>query len=285
MVEVVRTKQMEWQNGLDVIATMEPAWRDNLGPAELVNACYAGFNQKQLTIDPVTTARGDLQRLDPGYADLTDAYHDSVEEAFFLAGDCTLSGDQVYYAGDYFWRPPGFIHAASTVEGFDVLIFVEGENEREESHAASRVIRPTELAGTNGITADLEKAVGPRGWVRVRSQDLPWLDGHLYAKHQGDLSGFDLDHLEVKVLSHNHKKGGQSVLMRLAPGHRQTFAGHHSEKFVAFVVTGSVNVGDEVIEDYSWLELPAGEDHPALSSPDGATLFVKISGFLDFTAT
>ena len=81
-VDVVRTRQAGWENGRAVIARMEPAWRESLGPADTLDEAYAKYNQKALVVDPETSFRGDLVRIDAGYADLTDAYHDSVEECY-----------------------------------------------------------------------------------------------------------------------------------------------------------------------------------------------------------
>ncbi len=87
---IVDTESLKWDNGLDVIKTMAPEFRDNLGPADAVAKAYVKFNQKTLRIDPKTTRRGDLIRLEPGYSDVTHAYHDSVEECLVLEGDCFL---------------------------------------------------------------------------------------------------------------------------------------------------------------------------------------------------
>lgn len=281
-MDIVRTDDMPWENGLDVIASMEPAWRDNLGPAEKLADCYAKYNQKRLVSHPDTSYRGDLVYLEAGYTDLTDAYHDSVEECLYLTGDCTLSGEGDFAGGDYFWRPPGFIHAATSKEGFTALLFVEGENPKEGSGRASRVIRPSELAGTNGIHDDLERAVGPRGRVRVRTRDLPWIAGSVWGRYQGELAGFGLDKVEVKVLSHNAASGGQTILLRLAPGYAQHGSGRHTEEFGCFVISGGLRIGDEVVGANTWVSTGPGEAHPAWSSPDGATLFCKIPGSLDF---
>lgn len=283
-MNIVRTRQEPWENGRDVIAGMEPAWRENLGPAEGLDACYAKYNQKPLVRHPATTYRGDLVHLEAGYADLTDAYHDSVEECFYLTGDNTLSGEGSFVGGDYFWRPPGFIHAATSEQGFTALLFVEGESEAEASGRASRVIRPTELAGTNDLHDDLERAVGPRGWVRARTGYLPWLPGPAWATAEGDLSHFDLEHVEVKVLSRNAVSGGQSILLRLAPGYAQRTAGRHTKEIGCFVLSGELTMGDEVLDDYCWLSLDPGEVHAPWSSPAGATLFCKVPGFLDFVS-
>ena len=67
---------------------------------------------RSLWLDPATSRRIDHVRTEPGYRDLCEAYHDSVEEALFLGGDATLVAEGDFQAGDYFWRPPGWVHAA-----------------------------------------------------------------------------------------------------------------------------------------------------------------------------
>jgi hypothetical protein len=282
VLDIVRTDALPWQNGLDVVGAMTPAFRENLGPSHLLEQTYAKYNQKTLTKDTATTYRGDLVYLEAGYADLTNAYHDSVEECFFLSGDCTLTGEQLFTGGDYFWRPPGFIHAASTVGGFVGLLFLEGESEREASGPASRVIRPVELAGTQGLRDDPDTAVGPRGWVRVRSRDLPWLQGRVYERLQGsDLSELDLARLSVRLLSSNPTSGGHSALFRLDPGYRQPLMIRHTERMGCFVVSGSIDIGAQHLSANSWVQFAPGEAHEAFASLTGALLFVKVAGFLD----
>lgn len=281
-MRIVRTRSQAWENGRDVIAAMEPAWRANLGPADRLDDTYGKHSQITLYRDARTTQRGDLVRLDPGYADLTDAYHGTVEECLFLTGDCTLSGEGTFHGGDYFWRPPGFIHAATSQEGFTALLMVEGESAAEASGPASRVIMPGELAGTNALHDDLEQAVGPRGWVRLSTRFLPWVPGPAWARDEGGLAGFGTEQVQVKVLSRNAVHGGQSILLRLLPGYAQAFAGSHAAGIGAFVLSGSLRAGPEVIEEYSWVSAGPGEVHEPWSSPAGATLFCKIPGFLDF---
>ena len=86
---------------------------------------------KLLFSDPATTKRGERIHLTPGYTDLTPSYHDSVEECLFLEGGCFLHGEGQFKKGDYFWRPPGWVHWAESKNGFDALLFQEGVSEAE----------------------------------------------------------------------------------------------------------------------------------------------------------
>ena len=70
-----------------------------------------------------------------------------MEEALFLGGDATLSAEGDFQAGDYFWRPPGWVHAARSGQGFECVLMMEGETPAEGSGRVSRVIRPDEDAG------------------------------------------------------------------------------------------------------------------------------------------
>ena len=283
-MDIKHTAELPWENGLDVVNAMTPAFRDNLGPAELIPATYVKYKQKTLTIDPETTYRGDLIHLEAGYADLTDAYHDSVEECFCLDGDNNLTGDGDYVGGDYFWRPPGIVHSASTRGGFKGLLFLEGRSEGDHSDYASRRIRPSEEAGQCVTEPDWERAMGSRGWVRLSTRNVPWIAGPDWARTQGDTTLLDVEHLSVKVLSHNYATGAQSILVRLDAGYRQTGPLLLSARLGAFVLTGSVTVGGEKLVTESWIETAAGEEQPGWVSEEGATLFAKLTGFADATA-
>jgi hypothetical protein len=282
-MDIKHTAELPWENGLDVVNAMTPEFRDNLGPSELIEETYAKYEQKTLTIDPETTYRGDLIHLQAGYADLTDAYHDSVEECLYLDGDNHLTGDGDHVGGDYFWRPPGIVHSASTRDGFRALLFLEGKSEGDHSDYASRRIRPSDEVGQCVTEPDWDKAMRGRGWVRVATKDLPWVAGQDWARTQGDTSLLDVEHLEVKVLSHNYATGAQSLLVRLSPGYGQSGPLRMSERIGAFVLEGSVVVGDETLVAESWIQVEAGEDQPGWTSADGATLFCKITGFVDAT--
>ena len=97
---------MEWENGLDGVRSFSPEFRANLGPIELVEEVYAKYHQKTLRVDPDTTRRMDLISLAGGYRDVTNAYHDSVEECLGMDGELDLDGEGHFRAGDYFWRAP-----------------------------------------------------------------------------------------------------------------------------------------------------------------------------------
>ena len=283
-MDIKHTAELPWESGLDVIAAMTPEFRDHLGPADQLAATYAKYTQKTLTIDPETTFRGDLIHLEPGYADLTDAYHDSVEECFYLSGDNNLTGDGDYAGGYYFWRPPGIVHSASTREGFRGLLFLEGKSEGDRSDYASRRIRPAEEAGQCVTEPDWEKAMGTRGWVRVDSRNLPWIDGVHWARTQGDTELLDVEHLQVKVLSQNYATGAQSILIRLLPGYRQADRIALDSRLCAFVLDGSFTAGEHTLVAESWIQTEPGEEQPGWSSEGGATMFAKLTGFLGASA-
>jgi hypothetical protein len=273
---------MEWENGLDVVNAMVPAFRENLGPAELVPETYKKYWQKALYHDPATTRRIDLIRLEAGYADLTDAYHDSVEECLFIEGDCRLTGEGDFAGGDYFWRPPGWIHSASTRDGFLALLSLEGRS--EESGPASRNIRPAELAGTNGIYSpeQHDAAIGPRGWIRrLETHLVAWQPGAAFARTEDDLSAFDLEHFSAKVLSRNPVSGAQSLLLRLHPGFRAP-AGSFAADQQLFVLVGALTVGDQVLDNGCYFYRPGGSFEGPVASDSGAMLFFKSDGRLSY---
>ncbi len=283
-MEIRHTAEMEWENGLDVVNAMTPEFRDHLGPADQIPETYVKYEQKTLTIDPETTFRGDLINLRPGYADLTDAYHDSVEECFYLSGDNHLTGDGDYEGGHYFWRPPGIVHSDSTREGFSGLLFLEGKSEGDHSDYASRRIRPLEEAGQCVTEPDWDTAMGSRGWVRLNTRNVPWVEGVHWARTQGDTALLDIEHLQVKVLSHNYATGAQSIMIRLEPGYRQQGPLALDSRFYGFVLSGSFTVGDETLSEGSFLQTEAGEATAGWASAEGATMFAKLTGFLGATS-
>ena len=280
---IVDTESMEWENGLDVVNKMAPEFRDNLGAANEVTKMYVKYNQKTLLTDPETTRRGDLIRLDPGYSDVTHAYHDSVEECFILNGECYLLGEGPLLKGEYFWRPPGWVHSAKTEGGFVGLLFLEGMSERDGSGPVSRRIRPPEDLGSNPLYPNQEKAMGPRGWVRrLDTSLLPWQRGPVFARPEGTFDGYDLDNISFKILSKNPSTGAQSLLVRLDPGYCQEEPGLHSATQQFFVISGSLSIGDRRVGRGGYAYRRARSVQPPVTSVEGAVLFMKVDGWLDF---
>lgn len=273
---------LPWHNGLDVVRGMAPEFRENLGPAELVKDLFARYDQKTLLLDPHTTRRIDLVRVQPGYRDLTNAYHDSVEECLVLTGRLHLDGEGTFVAGDYFWRPAGWIHAASTEDGFTAVLMFQGDDPDEASGPTSRRIRPDNEAGRNGLhNDDLDRALGPRGWIRRQPTGLlAWLPGTEWsASRHRQLAGWTLQRVEVRVLSENIRSGGQSLLLRLrsgALGLKTILDG----ALDLYVLDGAIDVGNEQLTSGYFLHVPAGGTLAAISSQDGATLLVKSSRWI-----
>ena len=279
----VNTSDIPWVDGIDVIRSFTRAFREQLGPADEVEDVYRRYHQKTLRHETGSKRRLDLIRIDAGYRDLTNSYHDSVEECLVLEGSLSLDGEGEFEAGDYFWRPPGWVHAAGTDPGFVALLGFEGDNEGEGSRATSRNIRPDEEAGTNALHPhDIENAVGPRGWVRrLQTGNLQWLPGPLFARTQQPLDGMDLDRLQVKILSHNPWTGGQTLLIRLMPGYHQRGRGSHSSSWEHYVTEGECRLGDEVHTVGCYLMRRSGRIEPPMVSQGGAVLYVKVDGWLD----
>ena len=282
-LHVVDTESMEWENGLDSIANMAPEFRANLGPAEKLEETFTKYNMKLLFNDPTTTRRCERIHLDPGYADLTPSFHDSVEECLFLEGSCYIHGEGEFKKGDYFWRPPGWVHWVETTQGFDAVLFHEGVNETEKSGQSSRRVRPDEQCGTNQLHLDHNTAIGPRGWVKQLDTNLvPWQRGPVFARSEESLRGYDLDHISFKVLSKNPVAGSQSLLAKLDKGYQQEGAGHHSAAQHLFVIAGSLTLGGRTITKGGYIYREAGSVHPPMGSNEGAELFIKTGGWLDF---
>lgn len=279
---LVDSTTLPWENGLDYLRTLAPAFRDNLGPADAVEANFRVYRQKSLYLDPESTRRFDLVRLDPGYRDLTHCCHDSVEEGFVLAGEALLDGEGAHGAGDYFWRPPGWIHHAASPRGVELLLGFEGRS--GESGPVTRTVCAAGAAGGNALfPAGDPRALGTRGRLRrIESHHLPWQAGFDYARGEGALDGFDLEHCAMRVLSRDARGGGQTLLLRLAPGYRQHGPGSHRAWLQGFVLEGRVMLGDRPLGVGTFMHRPAGAVEAPLSSDTGALLYVKSGGFLAF---
>lgn len=280
----VDSAALAWENGLDYLRTLAPAFRDNLGPADEVEENFRHYWQKNLYLDPDTTRRIDLVRLDPGYRDLTHCCHDSVEEGFVLDGEALLDGEGAHGPGDYFWRPPGWIHHAQSPRGVAMLLGFEGRS--DESGPVTRAVCAPGAAGTNALfPAGDERALGTRGRLRrIESHHLPWQDGASYARGEGELAAFDLAHCAMRVLSRNARTGQQTLLLRLAPGYRQAGPGRHAAWLQLFVLSGAAKLGERALPEGAFMHRPAGAVEAPLASDGGALLYVKSGGFLDFRA-
>lgn len=271
-----------WQNGLDVVRAMAPEFRENLGPADLVEDLFARYEQRTLLLDGTTTRRIDHIRVLPGYRDLTNSFHDSVEECLVLDGSLHLDGEGDFVAGDYFWRPAGWVHAASTEEGFAALLMFQGDDPGEASGPTSRRIRPDEEAGSNQLHPDDEDlALGPRGWVRCQPTGLlAWSPGvHWSASRRDQLATWDLPRISIRVLSENVRTGGQTLLARLAPGATAPATGVTGELDL-FVLEGSLVVSERRLGPHGFLHVADGSDTPPLRTEDGATVLLKTSRWI-----
>jgi hypothetical protein len=97
------------------------------------------------------------------------------------------------------------------------------------------------------------------------------------------LDGFDVAHLSLRVLSRNPTTGQQTVLWRLAPGYRQSAAGAHAVWCQMFVLDGGVQWGGEEMGRGVFVHRPAGTVELAMASHQGALIYAKVDGWLDFT--
>ncbi|MEV0592761.1 hypothetical protein [Nonomuraea cavernae] len=271
-VTIVDGPALPWVNGRAVYDSMEPAFRDNLGDPDRVLDLFSRYWMRSLWLDPATSRRIDHVRTEPGYRDLCEAYHDSVEEALFLGGDATLSAEGDFQAGDYFWRPPGWVHAAASDQGFECVLMMEGEAPAEDSGRVSRVIRPDEDAGHNPL-AGAADPIGPRGYVRRReSRFMVWRD---HDDSVTRLTTPDGPALTSKTLSDNAATGSASVLVQVPPTWTGTVAATDRERFL-ILTEGSLTAGDATLEPCSLVHIPAGAPGPSIGSAGGATLLVKV---------
>ena len=280
---VVDGAQMPWRNGLDVIESFAPEWRANLGSAEAVTDAYRLFNTKVLYESAETGRRFELVRCEAGYEDQTTAFHDTVEECFCVTGGVILEGEGSMGAGAYFWRPPGFVHRAVTPEGFTALLMCEGVSPEDGSGPVTRRIRDASEAGTNALEADMERAVGPRGFVRhIDSALLPWIPGTAFERGQASLEGYDRERVAFKVLSGNAVTGAQTLLIRLLPGYQQAGRHSHSGAQQLYVLEGELQWNDRALGAGTFIHRPAGTPEPPVASDRGALMFAKLDSWLDY---
>lgn len=273
-------EDVPWINGLEVLKTMAPAFRDNLGPAEGVHGLMSKYNIRVLYQDPATTRRIDHVQADPGYKDLTCAAHDSVEECLVLSGSVTLDGEGSFGPGDYFWRPPGFVHCAESEEGFEALLMMEGISPEDGSGPVSRVVRPHEIAGENIIHPDDEEAIGPRGWVlRQPVGLLPWGPVPDECWKEAAQAG-----LQAKTLSRNVVNGAGTWLVRAQEVARIESDTSDRERFFV-VLSGEVSTEDpsgqespRALASMTLVHVPAGSPTPAMHLAPASSVFVKAGG-------
>ncbi|WBB98920.1 MULTISPECIES: hypothetical protein [unclassified Solwaraspora] len=284
-VTIVDAGNVPWVNGEQVYDSMEPAFRDNFGgDPDQVRELLSRYWMRSLWLDRDTTRRIDHIRAVAGYRDLSEAYHDSVEEAYFLDGVVDLSAEGRLIAGDYFWRPPGWVHKASSDEGFTAILCMEGAVATEGSDRVTRVVCPDDQAGVraraNGAAGAADD-VGPRGYLRrVESRQLPWAP--LTARWSGvdaevvGLPSPDTGPTPVgRPLSRNVVTGACSALVRLPAGYTGTPQPVDRERFLV-TTTGTLTVAGQPLTACSLIHLPAGATPPPIVADTDVELFVKI---------
>ncbi len=273
---LVDGREIAWVNGRDAFSTMAPAFRDNLGDPARVDDLLSKYWLRALWIDPETTRRIDHVRTDPGYADLSEAYHGSVEEALFLSGGATLTAEGEMRPGDYFWRPPGWVHSASSATGFECLLMMEGDEPTEGSGPVSRVVCSDESAGTPALTSEggAGDRSGPRGYVRrLTTRFLPSED---HDDGQTRLLGPGAALFTSRVLSRNVQTASASVLVTVPRGWASQVPAVDRERFLV-VVDGSLVVDGREVTACSLVRIAPGSPGPDLHCPGGAELLVKVS--------
>jgi hypothetical protein len=277
-VTVVDTTGMDWIKGADLLADMDPGFRANLGPSDEVSAVFECYLVKPLLKEDATGRRVDLCQFLPGYRDVTACFHDSAEEGYVIDGELALAGEGDFASGDYFWRPPGWVHGAvGTSMGATALICFEGDRPSDGSGPNSREIRPYSEAGANGAYADDHAvAIGPRGRIaHLSSRWLPWQSAALWPGLSADArTAWNADNVSVRTLGMNVVNGASSSLWRIAPGYAQPEALTARDTLMFFVLEGSVTFNGVERGAGTFVYQPAGAELGAVAS-SGATLFVK----------
>lgn len=296
-VTIIDSTTLPWVNGQDVYDSMEPAFRDNFGgDPDQVRDLLSRYWMRSLWRDPASTRRIDHVRARPGYRDLSEAYHDSVEEAYFLGGTVELSAEGRLVGGDYFWRPPGWVHRAWSDEGFESILCMEGDIASEHSGRVSRVVCPDHQAGAQARD-DADGGTGPRGYLRrVESRFVPWTpidapwsgldatvlglpvgsDGAPPPAASGDAPPPGSGAVPLgKPLSRNVDTGAGSALVRLPAGWTAAPAPVPRERFLV-TTQGDLVVAGATLTPCSLLHVPAGAHAPTLTAVTDVELFVKV---------
>jgi len=274
---VVRGDRIAWVRGLDTVEGMPDGYTGNLGPEAELADTYSRWEQKTLLDDPETTRRIDLVRLLPGFTDPGPAYHDSVEECLVLEGGCEIDGEGAVEAGDYFWRPPGWVHAARAPAGFLGLLMQEGISAGDASGPATRRVRPPEDLGRNALFNDPERSIGPRGWIRrLPTSLMPWIPATAIAPGEEWIRNLDHPSLSLKILSTNWTTGARSLLARFQPGYRDPAPHRLGRRLIAYVVSGTVTVDAASAAAGDLVDIQADSFPLTLSSPHGAEVFIKL---------
>ncbi|GGM54908.1 hypothetical protein GCM10011608_44760 [Micromonospora sonchi] len=271
---VVDGSSLPWVNGRSVWESMEPAFRENIGSSqEAALDLLSRYHMRNLWLDPETSRRIDHIRTDAGYRDLSEAYHDSVEEAYFMGGEVDLTAEGRFVAGDYFWRPPGWVHSAASPVGFEAILMMEGEDADEGSDRVSRVVRPDEEAGRQARAGDVG-TVGPRGYVRrAETRFMVWRPHDDSVTRLGGSGP-----LRSKVLSENVDTRSASVLVRsVAADWVARPETVDRERFI-INVSGAVVVDGRTLAQPSLVRIPAGAGGPQIAVASETELLVKVGG-------
>lgn len=269
-MRILDGSDVAWTSGTEVIASMAPEWRENLGDPEVVDAAYRLYRQKNFLREP-TTRRFDVISCGPGYSDATAAYHDTVEESLIIAGTCILDGEGVFEAGDYFWRPPGWVHRSHSDVGFTALLSLEGSHAPEGSSGASRVVSGQETVG--------ERADGHLGTDGGRDRVINLATGDV------ERQPFDTVPLpwsvesagssQVRVLSAHTGTGASTLILDLPDGTALQGRPLESLWTQAYVLSGALDLDGRRLADGGYLEVAAGETSCEVIAAGSVQLFVK----------
>lgn len=269
--QLVDAAALPWLTGRDVFASMAPAFRDNLDPhgdPGRVEELLGRYHVRVLWLDPVTTRRIDHVRVDPGYLDLCEAFHDSVEEAYFFRGQARLSAEGDFGPGDYFWRPPGWVHAAGSGTGYEAIVGLEGTSPSEGSGPVTRV--PCADRDVGRHLAPTHDPMGPRGYVRhLSSRATPW---RTPAPAVAGILGQDV---AVRPLSVNSVTDAATALVRLPAGWTAPVAPTARESFV-IVVDGVLGVDGREVTAGSLVHTEPGDTPLRVSCTEPAEVLLKV---------
>lgn len=235
---------------------------------------------KELSSDDETGAATMLFSHSAGLVYPTAGYHPSFEEAFFIDGEIKAYEDSpdvpnVYKAGYYFFRPPGWVHDSEIGAERNTLIL------RMTSAHDSRPATEWANIGRNALLP-IEQAVEPRGYIRcLNTNDLPWLPAYQFvAVHRWglDLTYTPHHRLWFRLLSKDAQTGAATLLARLDEHFLLPTAGRYTVSQELYVVSGELRVGDHTLTAGCYVYRPAGYVEGPIEALADSVVFCRYGG-------
>ena len=170
---IEKFEDIPWKDSRDFEKITE---KGHFHTGEVKEEYFTKWKFKVLRTDPVTLGVTRVLTHNPGWDEPNFGYHLYTEEAIRIVGEGKIP-DESYTGGiqyniskamSYTYRPPGWVHNGSSLIESTFLINNDGP--------ATLMPATAEMVGKNALHPnDLQKAVGPRGYVmRLQTNLMPW---------------------------------------------------------------------------------------------------------------